>query len=542
MKSLVYIVIALTLALASCSRDRQALSQMDRAEALMFDHPDSALAIMDSIPAGSLRSERARALYALLLTQARDKNYIDQTDDSLISIAVRYFDRTDDTRHRMLAYLYLGRVKLYSKNTSEAIRYLLQAEKYAREIKDTFNLAQIYVNFGEIYGELVNAPLELKYAQQQYNLMLHWGRPDYYAWGQVELARALMNNLRHKEADSIVSLILKKRSLLCQDINLYTTALIAKSRCRYALEDYYSTDNYLDTLKKINPTWYTPLDATNQVVSCYKINKFDKADSIIDNYLIPNDICVPSYIYVSKKDYPKAYKSLSIEYDSLWNWFKTSLLQQASRSSEDFHMNALRNEEARTNKLYAILIITISVLTVFILILYLISRQRIESERRKTAEFALLAHNLKDESHKLTETNKNLAQKVKFLFSDRFKIIDRLSKTYYECKGMKNEQSRIYSEADAILKTFESTNTKTELTTLIDENLNGLASDFAIDFPEITGSDYMLFLYMVCGFSTSSISMFLGKSNTVLYNRKSRLKNKIMTSEAERKNKYLSFF
>ncbi len=181
-------------------------------------------------------------------------------------------------------------------------------------------------------------------------------------------------------------------------------------------------------------------------------------------------------------------------------------------------------------------------MTISILCVYFFFRQKVEKERRKNTEIALLAHNLNEETNNLTETNKNLAQKVKFLFSDRFKVIDRLSKTYYECKGLKNEQSRIYSEADAILKTFENTNTKTELTTLIDENLNGLASDFATDFPEITGSDYMLFLYMVCGFSTSSISMFLGKSNNIIYNRKSRLKNKITASEAKMKNEYLSFF
>ena len=541
MKSLVYIVIALTLALASCSRDRQALSQMDRAEALMFDHPDSALAIMDSIPAGSLRSERARALYALLLTQARDKNYIDQTDDSLISIAVKYFDRTDDTRHRMLAYLYLGRVKLYSKNTSEAIRHLLQAEKYAREIKDTFNLAQIYGNLGEIYGELINAPLQMKYAQMEYDLILPWGHPDYTAWAQAELVRAFINNFQHEKADSITSVLLNQKELLKQDIALYASILTSKSRCKYTLEDYASADCYLDTLYAIDSTAYTIVDAGNHVVSCHKIGKQAKGDSILNKYFKSDSEIIPSYIHATKKDYKKAYRSLWTEYDSLLVWFKNSLLQQASISSEDFHQNALKDEEAHSNRLYNFLLVTIVVMILLILLGYSLLRQKIEREKRRSAEFALLAHKLREDADKLTETNNNLAKKLKSLFSDRFKVIDRLSKTYYECKGMKNEQNRIYTEANAILKTFENTNTKAQLTALIDENLNGLASDFATDFPEISGEDYMLFLYIVCGFSISPISMFLGKSNTVLYNRKSRLKNKITASKAERKSEYLNF-
>ena len=541
MKRLVYILIALTLALASCSRDREALSQMDRAEALMFDHPDSALAIMDSIPAGSLRSERARALYALLLTQARDKNYIDQTDDSIISIAVKYFDRTDDTRHRMLAYLYLGRIRLYSERYPDALAPLLKAEKYAKEIKDTFNLVQIYGNLVEIYSAISNAPLELKYAKLDYNLMRQWGHPGYTAWTQINIAKALINNFQYNAADSIISLLLLKNDLILCDFGLHTKALIYKSRCKFNLGDYLSTDRYLDSLRAINPNAYSLTDAKNQTISCYKIRQFAKGDSIINEYYKPQNKVIPSYIYASQKKYADAYKASCAEYDSLYHQFKKAILQEVSLSSEDFHTNALKNEEVRTYKLYTLLIVTISILTVFILIIYLISRQRIESERRKTAEFALLAHKLKEDADKLSETNNNLAKKLKSLFSDRFKVIDRLSKTYYECKGMKNEQSRIYTEANAILKTFENTNTKAQLTALIDENLNGLASDFATDFPEISGEDYMLFLYIVCGFSISSISMFLGKSNTVLYNRKSRLKNKITASKAERKSEYLSF-
>lgn len=62
-----------------------------RAESLIQDFPDSALVILDSIYAQTpLRNSEQNARLALLLTQARDKNYYFETNDSLISVACDY--------------------------------------------------------------------------------------------------------------------------------------------------------------------------------------------------------------------------------------------------------------------------------------------------------------------------------------------------------------------------------------------------------------------------------------------------------------------
>ena len=42
----------------------------------MEEYPDSALHILESIETQQLSAQADRAYYALLLTQARDKNYI----------------------------------------------------------------------------------------------------------------------------------------------------------------------------------------------------------------------------------------------------------------------------------------------------------------------------------------------------------------------------------------------------------------------------------------------------------------------------------
>lgn len=59
----------------------------------MQSRPDSALCILQGISMDKFATQADSACYALLLTQARDKNYVVQTDDSLIRYAVAYYDK-----------------------------------------------------------------------------------------------------------------------------------------------------------------------------------------------------------------------------------------------------------------------------------------------------------------------------------------------------------------------------------------------------------------------------------------------------------------
>ncbi len=96
-----------------------------RADSLMqVGCADSALAVLENISAKELVFSSSQARYALLLTQARDKNYILHTDDSLIRIAVDYYDGTGDVASRAKAHYYLGRVYQDMNDVGECIRCL----------------------------------------------------------------------------------------------------------------------------------------------------------------------------------------------------------------------------------------------------------------------------------------------------------------------------------------------------------------------------------------------------------------------------------
>ena len=126
------------------------LPELVRAESLMYDHPDSALMLLDSMAPPS--EPYQNALWSLLVVQARDKNYIKHTSDSLINVAYDYFIRRDDPHRRALVLNYEGVVNESLGEMEKATEFYLRAgdEVLKTEDYDLGNL--IYSNLGMVYA------------------------------------------------------------------------------------------------------------------------------------------------------------------------------------------------------------------------------------------------------------------------------------------------------------------------------------------------------------------------------------------------------
>ena len=123
MKHLLSIILSILL-LTACGESKRNSQLLERAETIMNDSCDVALSILqDSIDASTLTTERGRAIYAVLLSQALDKNYIDLTSDSIIAPAVKYFANGDNPHYAMLTHYYHGKILL---NQNKKIQILLQ--------------------------------------------------------------------------------------------------------------------------------------------------------------------------------------------------------------------------------------------------------------------------------------------------------------------------------------------------------------------------------------------------------------------------------
>ena len=118
----------------ACSDPKPVTDTLHRAEALMNEHPDSAWMMLNTLSPDEMGQNRNRALYALLYTQAQEKNCIYETDDSLINIAVEYYRNTDDIRHRFLSCFYKGKVSVNARDYLNATSCYMEAEQLVDEV------------------------------------------------------------------------------------------------------------------------------------------------------------------------------------------------------------------------------------------------------------------------------------------------------------------------------------------------------------------------------------------------------------------------
>ena len=136
--------------LVACTRTSPN-AQLVQADSLMQKFPDSALRFLQKIRPEELNSLEDRAYHALLLTEVKDKNFIQQTEDSQIRIAVQYYDSIKDIPMQAKSYYYWGCIRRDQNNHPEALKKFFTAITHAQSISDNKLAGYIYNNIANLY-------------------------------------------------------------------------------------------------------------------------------------------------------------------------------------------------------------------------------------------------------------------------------------------------------------------------------------------------------------------------------------------------------
>lgn len=163
----------LLLAFVSCGKRNDGLPALQRVALLANTHPDSAVALLDSLRDSIFLQPRSvRMYYDLLTVKARDKAYIRHTSDSLIRNVLRYYERQDDKKHLPETYYYGGRVYSDLGDAPQALNYFIRASETA-DGKDYGLLSRIYSQIGTLYlyQDVYDKALPVFRKCYQYNLL-----------------------------------------------------------------------------------------------------------------------------------------------------------------------------------------------------------------------------------------------------------------------------------------------------------------------------------------------------------------------------------
>lgn len=160
--------ILMSVSLSSCSSSVKSPLLLS-ADSLMEIYPDSALSILESISSPQKLPCADRALYALLLTQARHKNYIALGDDSLIKTAVEYYGDKKKSVRAAKAHYYWGATYGEKGYTSFAVDEYLTAIRLM-PVRDEF-LAMIYDNLAYCYEKDDLYDIAIEAYRQAYQIL-----------------------------------------------------------------------------------------------------------------------------------------------------------------------------------------------------------------------------------------------------------------------------------------------------------------------------------------------------------------------------------
>ena len=133
---ILFISLTFLLTVASCGRQYDHRLQL--ADNMMEVYPDSALSLLLSLSPEDIGSRADSALYALLITQAYVKNDMPVSSDSLIDMAVRYYEDKNDEDKLMRAYFYRGDIRHDSQSYALSMSDALKAYDIASEKGDSY--------------------------------------------------------------------------------------------------------------------------------------------------------------------------------------------------------------------------------------------------------------------------------------------------------------------------------------------------------------------------------------------------------------------
>lgn len=151
MKKLLYIgFLLISVILGSCTEKEQ-YNIFNRVIGYMEIYPDSALLLLNQIPHPENLRGKQRADYALLLTQARDKNYLDSLQsDSLIKFAVDYYQDSDNKEKAGKAFFYYGKVMALQDKDTLATQAYLDAQRWFERTNEYKMMALVQESIGRM--------------------------------------------------------------------------------------------------------------------------------------------------------------------------------------------------------------------------------------------------------------------------------------------------------------------------------------------------------------------------------------------------------
>lgn len=544
-----YIIPVLLFLIGACTGNHTVNKQLRAAEELIPEAPDSALSILVGMDTARM-SQKQMARQNILYIYA---NVIHGNPIGLDSLTLAEGDGhfSGEFNSDGVKWLIIKSADARIKGDPITnIENLKDAEFLAMRIDDKFDLGIIYQMLARVYEQGFNGTVSKYYADKAVSLFRDLKTPTHLRNARMAIVGAYAVSRDYKTMrDSLLAMKPEVMANASKSYQIYFLDQLARSydtqsQTKEAISVWHSIFDGKDVSSNSLAHWAHAYCHVGQLDSAYLL--IQKAINLphgnSDEYLCRN---VEHDILEKMGRKPELARVDSLREIAAEKTMTDRHLEERSLVINVKYENAARNawieaEEARTRTGIAIFVAVIVVLIAVSGGILL--RKRNQLLRLEHENDLLRIRAMQDNLFESDSRNKDMSAKITELFHTRFKLIDGLAATYFECIDTGQEQKRIYADVKSSLSNFSSEEATRELAEIVNGYNDNLMDKFRTDFPKLPVSQYRLVLYLFCGFSLPSISIFTGTELRNVYVYKSRLKSTISKSDSPMKAKYLEYF
>lgn len=372
-------------------------SRLEHIESIIDEHPDSAMALLDSVDTAVLCSDRDRALYGMLLTEALDKNHQNPSNDSLITSAINYFADKGDRRREMIATYYGGRVQYLNNDFSHAIVRFFRAKEIAEDLGEHFWHGMAARGIADIYYKSFNRAEQLKYAKEEFDNLSMAQRQPYLNYALLDYATAIYNYGDYSSAVAFSRQIIDSADAY-NDIYLKTDALKLLGLAKISTSEFSSAtlifENLLkSTLANSSDSLYLCLayaGDNNPILAKSLLSEISKGDPSLR-------LAASHRINEALGNYRDAFNDLNALYNSRDSILKDYIKMSASTSTLDYlHLEKEKNKAKLETSRKTIYLIILGLGFLLLLLSYFFHLY-ILKQKREIEDRVLLAEALKEQ-------------------------------------------------------------------------------------------------------------------------------------------------
>ena len=521
------ILVIFLLSLAGCSHTPKDLVHAER---LMESNPDSALHILQHISADNYVTNSDKALYGLLLFQAKDKNFLSLTPDTLINFSITYYERTGQKYRLATAYLYKSRMYKYAFLYEDATLLLMKALDNADKTKDIALLGRIYGDLGEICFK----QLDYVNARKEYKQAYKYFKRANFETHSIEVLLALGKTYFAEHKFDIATLYYK------QALSQATDSFSTGSCLHEITQNFYALKQYDSALHYLRPLIHYPYISNNRAIRYYVLaDVYFELEQLDSAYLYAKDAfkfkpdiitrqgcyrILGNTAFLKKKTdemshYINLYTACTDSIKKIESQTKVSVLEKIHQNNKEIK-SGVRN------------FIILAILLFFVLMLGLLISYYLYKQNRKNKQ----AHNkqIKQVHSKLIEKQNTHVEDLKLKIEKE------------KAKQADIRKTATQTERDAlVLELYQSAlhlDDWEEFSRLMNSTFNNIVCTLMISCPDIKSTDIIWCCLHLLDVSQSERIIVLNVSTDSLYKIKQRLALKLHLKGAKMLDEYLKQF